>query len=181
MKNEFSVERLAVAAFAQAQGSLAGSVPLAQLDRLAQESKGDSSAVPVEYRMNADMRLDAAGVNEPWLHLSASTHLTMVCQRCLGDVDVEVAFERDFRFVATEELAEVEDEESEEDVLVLSKAYNGLELLTDELLLAMPLVPMHGACPRDVKLQVQDPEFVAAMPEKANPFAVLQKLKKDSG
>ncbi len=181
MKNEFSLERLAVAAFAKAQGSLSGSLPLGQLERLVQESKGDCAAVPVIYRMNAEMRADAAGVDEPWLHLAASTHLTMVCQRCLGDVEVEVGFERDFRFVASEELAEVEDEESEEDVLVLSKAFNGLELLDDELLLALPLVPKHSVCPRDVKLQAEDPDFAAAMPEKPHPFAVLQKLKKDAG
>ena len=181
MKNEFSIERLPVAAFALAQGSLDGAVPLAQLERLVQEGKGDGSAVLVEYSMHAEMRPDAAGVDEPWMHLSASTRLTMVCQRCLGEVEVALAFARDFRFVATEALAEVEDEESEEDVLVLSKAFNVLELLDDELLLAMPLVPKHTVCPRDVKLQVEDPDFAAAMPEKPHAFAVLQKLKKDVG
>jgi uncharacterized protein len=79
-------------------------------------------------------------------------------------------------------LAEVEDEESEEDVLVLSKAFNLLELIEDELLMSAPLVPKHEVCPQPVKLQAADPAFVELVQEKPNPFAMLQQLKKkDAG
>jgi uncharacterized protein len=89
-----------------------------------------------------------------------------------------VAFDRQFRFVANEELAAIEDEESEEDVLVLSKSFNLLELIEDELLMSMPPAPKHDVCPKVVKLQAADPNFVDDPVEKANPFAVLQQLKK---
>ena len=87
-------------------------------------------------------------------------------------------FARDFRFVASEAIAEQEDEESEEDVLVTSKAFDLLELIEDELLMAAPLVPMHTVCPQPLKLQAVDPEFVELPQDKPNPFAVLQQLKK---
>jgi uncharacterized protein len=95
----------------------------------------------------------------------------------MGPVDVELDFAREFRFVASEELATVEDEESEEDVLVLSKAFNLLELIEDELLMSMPPTPKHDVCPQPVKLRAVDANFVEEAAEKPNPFAMLQQLK----
>ena len=112
-----------------------------------------------------------------WLMPTAAVALPQTCQPCLGPVDVPVVVERDFRFVATEEQAELEDEESEEDVLVLSRDFNLLELVEDELLMALPVVPKHDVCPTPVKLQVADPDFVENVEQKPNPFAVLQQLK----
>ena len=66
---------------------------------------------------------------------------------------------------------------SEEDVLVLGRDFNLMELIEDELLMAMPVVPKHAMCPEPVKLQVADTDFVEASVEKPNPFAVLEQLK----
>ena len=85
--------------------------------------------------------------------------------------------QRSFRFVETEELAQAQDDEAQEDVLVLSRAFNLLELIEDELLLAVPLIPKHEVCPVAVKLAVADPGFEAALEQKVNPFAVLAGLK----
>ena len=112
------------------------------------------------------------------MQLEGSVTLSLVCQRCLGPVDIDVEFERSFRFVATEELAEIEDEESEEDVLVLSRDFNLLELLEDELLMAMPPAPMHEQCPTAIKMQVADTGFDAAEQNQVHPFSVLSALKK---
>jgi uncharacterized protein len=182
MKQEFAPRTLNVAAFAANNESHTGDERLAQFGRLMEESQGLGGETLVAYSLQGSLQSDAAGKDEPWLHLAASATLSMVCQRCLGPVDVPVAFERDFRFVATEELAEVEDEESEEDVLVLSKSFNLLDLMEDELLMAMPPVPKHEICPKPVKLQATDAAFEETPSEKPNPFAVLQQLKnKDVG
>lgn len=182
MKNEFAPQHLHIAAFAKSQGTLVGEEKFATFERLMEESQGLGGETFVTYSARGDVRPDAAGMDEPWVHLSAQATLSLVCQRCLAEVDVSVDFERDFRFVASEELAEVEDEESDEDVLVLSKSFNLLELIEDELLLATPLVPMHEECPKRVKLQVTDAGFEEQAEEKPNPFAVLQQLKKkDAG
>jgi uncharacterized protein len=181
MKHEFDPLRLNVASFAQSAASIEGSVPLSGFDRLMEESGGQGGLIPVRFALQGSMQVDPAGLEEPWMHLGASTTLVQVCQRCLGAVDIEVQFERDFRFVATEALAEVEDEESEEDVLVLSRSFNLLELIEDELLMAMPPVPKHSMCPNPVKLAAADPGFVAVTTAQPNPFAALQALKKKDG
>jgi len=182
MNHEFDPQRLNVLVFAQSGGSCSGAEPLRTFERLMEENGGLSGETAVSFSSLGSIRFDPAGVDEPWLHLSAGTTLAQVCQRCMGAVDVAVEFERDFRFVASEALAEVEDEESEEDVLVISKAFNLLELIEDELLMAMPSVPMHVVCPKPVKLQAVDSGFNAPAAVSSNPFAALQSLKKkDSG
>jgi uncharacterized protein len=174
MKQEFAPRTLNVAAFAANNESHTGDERLAQFGRLMEESQGLGGETLVAYSLQGSLQSDAAGKDEPWLHLAASATLSMVCQRCLGPVDVPVAFGRDFRFVATEELAEVEDEES--------KSFNLLDLMEDELLMAMPPVPKHEICPKPVKLQATDAAFEETPSEKPNPFAVLQQLKnKDVG
>lgn len=182
MKHAFDAQSLPIAAFAKSQGTHSGEERLSRFERLMEQSQGLGGETYVSYAVQGSMRPDAAGGEEPWLHLSAQATLSLVCQRCLGPVDELVQFERDFRFVASEALAEVEDEESEEDVLVLSKTFNLLELVEDELLMATPLVAKHATCPKPVKLQAADPDFVEPEQEKPNPFAVLQQLKKkDAG
>jgi uncharacterized protein len=182
MKHEFDATHLHIAAFAQSEGIHAGEERLSRFERLMEQSHGLGGETFVTYSLQGEMRSDASGADEPWLHLSAQATLSLICQRCLTPVAEAISFERDFRFVASEALAEVEDEESEEDVLVLSKSFNLLELIEDELLMSTPLVPKHEVCPTPVKLQAADPEFVEMVQEKPNPFAVLQQLKKkDAG
>jgi uncharacterized protein len=70
-----------------------------------------------------------------------------------------------------------EDDSSEEDLLALSRSFDLIELVEDELLMDMPVAPMHEVCPEPVKLSVADDDFAAAGAEKENPFALLQRLK----
>ncbi|WP_294768472.1 YceD family protein [uncultured Rhodoferax sp.] len=177
MTHEYSALSLNITAFAKAGSQLSGQERLAGFERLRTETEGSPEGVQVQFAAAGSVRTDAAGVEEPWLHLRGSTVLTLTCQRCLGPVDVTVDFDRNFRFVASEALAEVEDEESEEDVLVASRTFNVLELVEDELLMAIPAVPKHETCPQAVKLEAVDPDFEGGQEEKPNPFAVLQKLK----
>ncbi|MCX8522078.1 MAG: YceD family protein, partial [Rhodoferax sp.] len=166
MKHDYAAQHLPITAFAQNQGSLAGQATLGQFERLLALSQGQGDATQVVYSARGEMRPDAAGKDQPWLFLSGHTTLSLVCQRCLEPVAMPISFDRPFRFVATEALAEVEDEESEEDVLVISKAFDVLELLEDELLLACPLVPMHSTCPQPVRMQAADADFAEPVAEK---------------
>jgi uncharacterized protein len=177
MKNEFDVRALHVLAFARLEGRHAGEEKLHVFPRLMEESQGLGGETRVSYEVAGHVQQDATGLEEPWIRLGAQAMLALTCQRCLGLADVLVQFERDFRFVASEELAAVEDEESEEDVLVLSKSLNLLDLIEDELIMSVPPVPKHAQCPQTVKMQASDADFEGAHAEKPNPFAVLQKLK----
>lgn len=178
MKHDYDAQHLNIEAFAKAGGNIAGCETLARFERLLEEAQGAGAQNPVRFTATGMTRPNGATSEQVWLILSAEVALPQTCQRCLGPVDVPVHFEREFRFVVSEEVAEVEDEESEEDVLVLSRDFNLLELVEDELLMALPVVPKHDVCPGAVKLQVADPDFAEDEQEKPNPFAVLEQLKK---
>ena len=106
-----------------------------------------------------------------WLHLQAQADLPLACQRCLGPVVVNLRVDRRFRFVASEAIAEAEDEDCEEDLLVFQKRFDLLDLLEDELLMELPLVPMHPFCPGVVPRQPDDP--------RPHPFSALARLKQE--
>jgi uncharacterized protein len=178
MKHDYDARHLNIEAFATANGSIVRTESLARFNRLLEEAQGAGAQNPVRFTAQGMTRPNGATSEQIWLTLAAEVALPQTCQRCLGPVDVPVSFERQFRFVASEEVAAVEDEESEEDVLVLSRDFNLLELVEDELLMALPVVPKHDVCPDAVKLQVADPDFVEEAAEKPNPFAILGQLKK---
>ena len=102
--------------------------------------------------------------------------IDLVCQRCLEPVTTQVQFDREFRFVESEEAAFAQDEDSEEDLLVSSPQFDLLELVEDELLMALPVSPKHDKCPGDLKLSAADADFEATR-ERPNPFAKLAQLK----
>ncbi len=177
MTLEFYARRLDVKAFAQAGAVLSGQDLLSKYERLLAETGGLGVERPVHWEARGEQHIDASGHVQVWLHLSAQVSLPLTCQRCLGPADIELEVVRDFRFVASEEQAEAEDEEAEEDVLALTRELNLQELIEDELLMELPVVPRHEVCPTEVKLVAQDAEFEAASAAKPNPFAALAGLK----
>jgi len=179
MKQEYDPRRLNLSAFAQANGHLVGEQRLAHFERLLSETRGIGGETRVHFSADGEVRHAANNVPQVWLRLSAQAVLALTCQRCLGPAEISVEVDRKFRFVANEEQAALEDEASEEDVLVISRAFNALDLLEDELLMALPVAPMHSVCPTAVKLSVADEDFDSAEEEKPNPFAVLQQLKRN--
>jgi uncharacterized protein len=176
MKQESPPTHLDIKAFALAASTISGHDLLSKYDRLIQETNGLGADRLLNWSARGELQTDEAAVEQVWLHLTVDTTLPMTCQRCLGPVDIDVAVSRSFRFVGSEEAAEAQDEEAEEDVLALSQEFNLLDLVEDEVLMALPVVPRHEDCPVEVKLAVVDAGFDAASAEKRNPFAVLAKL-----
>lgn len=182
-KTPWNPDRLDMRAFAQAGAQLAIDEPLARFDRLLAEvppGAGDAGWV-VSWVARGELRPGARGA-EPsvWLRLQAQTQLPLACQRCLAPVPVSLVVDRWFRFVADEATAAAEDEDSEEDVLALEPRPSLRELVEDELLMELPLVPMHETCPQPLAVvggDMNDPGE-AAEPPRQNPFAELARLKK---
>jgi uncharacterized protein len=176
MKQESAPNHMDVKAFAQSSSELSGRDLLSKYERLMQETQGLGAERGLDWSVRGEFRTDDAGSDQVWLHLEAGVSLPLTCQRCLGPVDVPVHVNRSFRFVANEEAAEAQDDESEEDVLVLSRDFSLSDLIEDEVLMELPVVPRHEECPGDVKLEVADAGFEEASAVKRNPFAVLSKL-----
>jgi uncharacterized protein len=177
MSKDFAARRLDVKGFAQEAGVLHGHEPMRNLTRLLAEAQGRGADAPVNWVAEGELRNPGHVNPEIWLHLRADAVLALTCQRCLTEVDVAVAVDRRFRFAPDEEAAAAEDEEAEEDVLALSRSFDLLGLVEDEMLMEMPLAPRHEACPVPVKLAVEDEDFEAAAAQRENPFALLEALK----
>ncbi len=175
---EFDPLRLDVAAFAAAGASLSGHWPVTSLPRIAGSASADAPAAAderVEWSADGEQRRREGSPAEVWLRLRARVRLGLQCQRCLSPLIETIECDRWLRFVAGAQQAESLDAESEDDVLELTRQLDLRELVEDELLLALPIVPRHGVCPRPIERPATPPEPVDA--PAVHPFAVLQALK----
>lgn len=177
MTKEFSPDRLDVKAFAQAGGHLAGNDSLLKYERLAQEAQGLHPDLHVVWTADGTLEPESGGPGRAWLHLRVRATVPMTCQRCLHPVDVPLHVERDFRFVADEATAEAHDDDCEEDLLAISREFHLRELIEDELIMALPVVPRHDECPEDVPMESSSEDFEEAEAQKVNPFAALASMK----
>ena len=179
MTKEFSPQRLDVKAFAQAGGRLSGRDSLLKYGRLAQEAKGLHPDLMVDWEAVGEVRTALGGMGQVWLHIKVTASFPMECQRCMTPVDVPLEVDRAFRFVADEATAEALDDDSEEDLLAMSREFDLRELIEDELLMALPVVPKHEECPTAVPMASSDDDFEEANADKPNPFAALAGLRKE--
>ncbi len=145
-----------------------GSVPLAQMPRLVEvlaDAVGECRYVVEFYR--DPLKIDV-------MHMQLSASLPLICQRSLERFVHQVEIDQRLGLIS-EESQEAAMPEGMEAVLVdRSGEVSPLGLIEDELLLAVPLVPVS---PNASEL---DPEWVhdeAVEEDKPNPFAALQTLK----
>ena len=179
MDKTFDPRHLDIQVFAQAGAELSGVTPLSAWQRLLEEPFADAAGTTdgVRWRLQGRMTPVTGGASLVGLALQAEVDLPMQCQRCLGPVQIQVRADRDFLFVADEATAEAMDEDSEADVLVISRDLDALALMEDELILSLPLVPRHETCPQSLPDAVADEGFASAS-ERPHPFAKLAALKK---
>ncbi len=179
----FNPERLDVQALAERGQAVQGQWSLTALQRLCEPGEPiPEDPAPVQWQAQAEYRPVRGGAPELWLFLHASATVQRTCQRCLQPVTLQLPVQRDFLFAATEEQAEAWDAERDDaDVLVLTRTLNLQELVEDELLLALPLVPRHESCPQP--LVPADDAGQGSSPDASkgdNPFAVLAQLRRPS-
>lgn len=177
MSSRFQPQHLDVATFAGAKAHLSACDSLQKYERLGLEIRGPEPDLTVEWRVQGEQRSAADGVARPALHVQAQARLPLTCQRCMGEVRVDVRVDRHVLFAADEDSAAALDDVSEDDVLALAPEIDLRALIEDELLMALPLVPRHGVCPQPVRLSAQDADFDAAQEQRQHPFAALAALK----
>ncbi|MEO8310570.1 MAG: YceD family protein [Caldimonas sp.] len=171
--------RLDVAAFSAAGAELAGDWRADRLPRLLAATLAPDDGTPrpgVTWRASGERRGLVGAGTQPSLAIEAETDVTLECQRCLQPMRVPLRATRRIFFVDGEDEAAALDADSEDDVLALAPALDLAELIEDELLLALPLVPRHEHCP--VPLPRALVEDSPPNDPADNPFAVLAALKR---
>ena len=123
--------------FARGAETLAGTLDLLHLHRLAEMQ---CAAEGLSYELRG--KTDAEG--RSWLDISVSGTLTLTCQRCLGPLVFPLALRSELLLATSER--EIEAADDDIDRVLASKAMDVCELVEDELILALPLVPRHEQC-----------------------------------
>ncbi len=150
----------------------AGEIPLEALGRL--EGVVQSVSGAVRY----SLRLTHTGAHRYRVSGTVEAALVLVCQRCLKPYTHAVVSEFDLAMVRSDAEAqravEVDDLEP---VLITDDVLHVADLVEDELLLAVPVVPRHPAGePCELGMASEPvPDDLGAKP---NPFAVLAELKR---
>jgi uncharacterized protein len=170
--------KLDVAAVAADGLLLQGDWPLAGLMRVADGRPQDGD---VQWSVRGESRAGLGREPEIWLHLTAHARVWRECQRCLEPVPLDLHLQRSLRFVADEATAEALDADSEDDVLALPRSLDLRDLVEEELLLSLPIVPMHESCPQHLPTSTLDMAQQAEPAVAKNPFAVLGGLKREPG
>lgn len=154
------------AEFARKGLEIHDTIALSQFPRLQEMLASPEGKLDYELRGS----VDAEG--KPHLQLMLQGVIPLMCQRCLESLDFELDTNADFILVPDESMIPVqEDEKDSEDYLVANPRMQVIELLEDELLLALPYAPKHADEQCAVKSDVQTNN------EKQSPFAILRGLK----
>lgn len=151
--------------------SFSGELPLSKFKRLDGLLTNTAGAVRVNVAFERDVQ------KHPLIKLELNTDVPMICQRCLEEVAIPVGGRYDY--VVVREGANTDELPSSYEIVELGdEPLDLLALIEDELLLCLPVVPMH---PQDVCRHPSG--FVETELEESarpSPFSVLAQLKPDA-
>lgn len=143
-----------------------GELTLAELERLSADAQADTPLMVLVDLTKKDGIL--------WLTYEVKGCLSVVCQRCLSPLMVDVSGV--YQMALLDNDAQI-DQVADQEYVLLSELGNPShlpikDLLEDELILALPLSPRHDDC----ELLTNS---VGDLPDKSddNPFAILASLK----
>lgn len=152
---------------------LSGDLSLARMQRLASALRDTRGSVSVRLEFDLDER------RKPILRTQIDAELVLECQRCLGNCSQSVSVGTLYGLIEHESQAERLPEHYEP-LLLSEEPMSPLELVEDELILALPVVPRHEdgdpAC-QPYALREQEDVLTETTVEDNNPFAVLNRLK----
>lgn len=147
---------------------LTGELPVKGMSRLVEVCRDDRGSVRIDLQFE---RGASDGLRV--MHGTVAARISLICQRCMNPMPY--ALESRVRLFLVRP-GEREDLVEAGEALSVERPVALAELVEDELLLEMPMVPLHAGA--------ECPAIVAAPDERGNeerarpsPFAVLQRLK----
>ena len=151
-------------------GHVSGITTLAKMERLA--ALLADSAGTVETRL--DFGKDRQGIR--FVRGSIKTELLLTCQRCLETMRYPVDLKLTLALIATDEQADSLPE-GYEPLVLDSQMLSLIALVEDELILALPIVPMHPDSECSLRIAAASDIDTEVSAEKPHPFAALAQLK----
>ena len=153
---------------------LQGTLPVSTMARLAEMCCDDSGEVIYDLQFE---RSGADGLCLLHGALHASVHVT--CQRCLEPMTLDLGGDMQLILLRP---GEREDLAQEPDTLIVEKPVSLSDIAEDELLLVMPMIPMHepNRCPASGHLRSRSTKDASADEgaRASSPFSALADVKK---
>lgn len=150
--------------FAQKKHTMQGELLVRDLPRVQVVTLGTSSGNILHYKLEGE----TSTLGLPGIRLQLDVALQVVCQRCLEEMPLQLQLELGYA-VSRDAPAELDDMD-ELDWLEAEQNFDLAALIEDELLLALPIAPVH-----DFPCN----QHATTSGGKPNPFAVLKDLKTD--
>jgi len=151
--------------FAKKHATVRRSVLVSELERLAQMVLGE------EGEFHVCLQGFESSEARPGLRLHVDGCVSVTCQRCLEPMVLEIASDRSFLLAGREQdLMDPGDEADDVESLLADSKLDAQALVEDEILLQIPMAPMHaqGLCTR--------PEWSGDAGKDSSAFGVLGAL-----
>lgn len=150
-------------AFAEKRGRLVGRLAIGDLDRLAPMVKNPEGHVDLDLQFGKQGRL-------PLIEGRVAAQLVLECQCCLGPLEWNIDSKVRLGIVESVDAALLLPEDTEALIVEPDVEVLLADIVQDELLLAVPVIPQHDDC----HLPGETPAPAEA---RRNPFASLADLK----
>jgi uncharacterized protein len=159
--------------FCYTQREIKGEVELSQFTRLSDALESNEGTVSISMLFDVDDR----GI--PFVHGQFVTKLSLVCERCLGTLALPVSIDTKLALIKHEKQADNLTAEYEPWLVDNEAPINPLDVVEDELILVLPLVPKHDTdcLPKEVWESKDENATEDAPVKPASPFAALAALK----
>jgi uncharacterized protein len=125
-----------------------------------------------EDRVKVDLSFYLENDKTPCIKGIIDTKIILDCQRCLEAFPIELKINFNLAFVRYEDQAEELDSGFEVYVIGEEEDLDSIDLITDEILLTIPMAPSHDF---DCNLKIDKEEIVEEI--RKNPFDVLKNIK----
>ena len=155
--------------FAELGLSISGTAHVADMQRLSNIVLSNADTVTVDLQWGVDEQ------GTTFLKGNLKTQLTLQCQRCMEPFKYEIIGNFLFGLVQTEKEAEKLPERF--DPLVVEESLVISDLIEEELIVSLPIVPMHNMENCKVALPFVSGKDLKFETEKDNPFKVIELLR----
>ena len=163
--NKSLPDQLKLFNFAKKEISLSGLYQISDFPRITEiaSNKKDNVRVELPFYLKNNKTPCVDGIIE--------LDIVLTCQRCLDDLSIALKIDFNLAFVRNDQQSEELDSHYEIYVIEEEELAT-FDLISDEILLSIPMVPTHDY---DCIKEINEQEIVEGKSE--NPFAILKKLK----